>query len=270
MNRLAACGVALAMVATASAQTPIQNAAKVVRLSGSARYTTDGVNYLPIHVGDLIKPGSIVQTSKEVNAYMDLVLGGEEVSIASGPPPTLLTPADYNPNSPPAGLGLQVSGAAQNVIRIFANTALSIKALSSMDTGAGTVTDTELDLKAGHIFGTVKKLSAGSRYEITMPSGVAGIRGSTYDAKTPGVLEMGSGSGVFAYKSKSGDIATQIVDAGQGFDASTEVLSALSAQVMAFLGDLARALSLFTGFVNSPICPDLCRYHFITGARPTP
>ncbi len=271
INRLAACAVALAIAATVSAQTPIQGSAKVVRLKGLAQYTTDGgLTFKPLHVGDLVKPGSIVQTSKETDSYMDLVLGGEELSVAAGPPPTVLTPADYNPTTPPPSFSYQPSATAQNVVRVFANTALSIKALSTMDTGAGTVTDTELDLKAGHIFGTVKKLSAGSRYEITMPSGVAGIRGSTYDAQTPGTLQMGSGSGVFAFKSaKTGEIATQIVDAGQCFDASTEILTTLSAQALLSLNDLARLLAfVFTGGFNAPICPDITRYHYVTYSKP--
>jgi hypothetical protein len=273
LNRLAACGVALAMASSLSAQTPIQGAGKVVRINGRAHYTTDGgVTFVMLHVGDLIKPGAIIQTSKEEGAYVDIVLGGEELSETMGLPPTILTPADYNPAVPPIGMGYHPASASQNVVRVFANTALSIKALSSMDTGAGTVTNTELDLKAGHIFGTVKKLSAGSRYEITMPSGVAGIRGSTYNAIAPGTLQMASGSGVFAYKSpKTGEISTQVVGAGQSFDASTGILTSLSAEALSFLDDLARSMSFFfNGGFFSSISPDNSRYHHVTEHKPHP
>ena len=55
------------------------------------------------------------------------------------------------------------------------NSALGIDKLTSMDTGSDSVTETQLDLKAGHIMGSVKKLSAASKYEVKIPNGVAGI-----------------------------------------------------------------------------------------------
>jgi len=55
---------------------------------------------------------------------------------------------------------------------------LSIDKLTVDQTGVDTISDTQLDLKAGSIFGTVKKLAVGSKYEVKIPNGVAGIRGT--------------------------------------------------------------------------------------------
>ena len=44
-----------------------------------------------------------------------------------------------------------------------------------LERGADVVTDTELDLKAGHILGTVKKMSANSKYEIKLPKAALGL-----------------------------------------------------------------------------------------------
>ena len=49
--------------------------------------------------------------------------------------------------------------AEQNVVRMKENTVLGIDKLTSLDTGADVVTETQLDLKAGRIFGSVKKMS---------------------------------------------------------------------------------------------------------------
>ena len=68
--------------------------------------------------------------------------------------------------------------AEQNIVRMWENTLLGVDKLTFTQTGADVVTETQLDLKAGHIFGMVKKMSAASKYEVKIPNGVAGIRGT--------------------------------------------------------------------------------------------
>jgi hypothetical protein len=75
---------------------------------------------------------------------------------------------------------------------------LAIDKLTQYDTGVDTVSDTELDLRAGRIFFNVKKMSATSQFLIKIPSGVAGIRGSWGVLDSTGDLAMGEGSGVIA------------------------------------------------------------------------
>ena len=57
----------------------------------------------------------------------------------------------------------------QNVIRMWGNTVLAIDKLTQFDTGVQTVSDTELDLRAGRIFFNVKKISATSQFIIKIP-----------------------------------------------------------------------------------------------------
>jgi hypothetical protein len=99
--------------------------------------------------------------------------------------------------------------------------------LTEMQTGADVVTETQLDLKAGHISGSVKKMSAASKYEVKLPIGVAGIRGTIYDFTAEGVIKVFSGSVVLAYTGANGSTLTQVVMGLQMFDARTGTLSPL-------------------------------------------
>ena len=161
LNSLVACGVALAMVSTLAAQTVNQGAAKVVRLKGAARYTTGNNDWQPLKVGDIVKPGTIIQTAAK--SRVDLVLGDGSAPVARPVAGEMLS---YQPS------------AEQNIVRMWENTLLGIDKLTVTQTGADEVTETQLDLKAGHIFGMVKKMSAASKYEVKIPNGVAGIRGT--------------------------------------------------------------------------------------------
>jgi len=74
--------LALAFVSTAAAQT--QGAAKVVRIKGSARYSTGNNVWVPVKLGSVLKPGTVIQTGLERGAFVDLVLGDGEAPIAGG------------------------------------------------------------------------------------------------------------------------------------------------------------------------------------------
>jgi hypothetical protein len=218
INSLLACGIAFAMVSTLAAQTS-QGTAKVVRLKGDARYKIGSNEWQPLKVGDVLRPGTIIQTA--ARAHVDFVLGAGSAPVAM---PVTMGP-DYQ--RPSLAASYQPSG-EQNVVRMWENTLLSIDKLTITQTGADEVTETALDLKAGHIFGMVKKMSAASKYEIKIPTGVAGIRGSTYDILAEGVIKMQSGSAVLAYSGPNGTVLTQVVMAGQVFDARTGTLTQLS------------------------------------------
>src|SRR5258708_15529523 len=71
--------LALAFVSTAAAQT--QGAAKVVRIKGSARYSTGNNVWVPVKLGSVLKPGTVIQTGLEHGAFVDLVLGDAEAPI---------------------------------------------------------------------------------------------------------------------------------------------------------------------------------------------
>jgi len=153
LSSLLAGAVALAMASSLTAETVGDGSATVVRVQGPARYTVGNNVWQPLKVGAVLRPGTIVQTSTQKGSYVDLVLGD-----GNGNAP-LAQPAVYKPyipNSMSTSMAYQPI-AEQNVVRVWENSALGIDKLGAQQTGAERVTDTQLDLKTGHITGSVKK-----------------------------------------------------------------------------------------------------------------
>jgi len=204
-------GVALATVATSRAADGTIPA-KVVRIKGSARYTTDNTTWHTLTLNQIIEPGTVIQTGGD-NSMVDIILG--EGDVDQNPQP-LNNTVSYNPQ------------AQQNLVRIWADTTLGIDKLTQMQMGSETMTDTQLDLRAGSVFGTVVKLSPTSKYEVKVPNGVAGIRGTIYLISATGVIAVLQGSVIVAYMDASGNPATKQVDKGYEFDTHTGELKPLS------------------------------------------
>jgi len=223
--------LALAFVSTAAAQT--QGAAKVVRIKGSARYSTGNNVWVPVKLGSVLKPGTVIQTGLERGAFVDLVLGDGETPVpggaggggAAGGGDSMY----YQPNS------------EQNIVRVTGNSILAIDKLTTMETGADVVTETQLDLRAGKIFGNVKKMSAASKYEVKIPNGVAGIRGTIYQISADGVVQVLVGSVVIAYVGPDGTVVTQVIMGGQQFDARTGQITAIPQYIIKDLIEEAKA-----------------------------
>jgi hypothetical protein len=219
--------VSLAFASTLVAQTPVEGAVKVVRKVGQAKYTTGNNVWQPLEVGTVLKPGATIQSSSVSGSYVDLGLG--ETAAVTEP-----AGASYRPYIPTS---LTVSAAArptaqQNVVRIWENTVLTIDKLTTQTTGADVVTDTRLELKTGRISGTVKKMSAGSRYEMKVPLGVTSIRGTSYDQDVDGVLKVFAGSALFSSASLPNG---QAVPEGFQYDARSGQLTPIAqSMVQAF------------------------------------
>jgi FecR protein len=209
LNWLVAGGVALAMVTCLTAQTVQQRTGVVVRLKGHARYTASNNQWQEIKIGTKIKSGYLVQTA--AGSYMDIVVGG----TANVPSRAVaVTSMSYQPN------------VKQDVVRVWEDSVLVFDKLTEMKTGADEVTETQLDLHAGKISGSVNKLSAASRYEIKIPNGIAGIRGTTYTISAAGVIEVQSGAVVVSW-TEDGKPMTQVVNAGWRFDLRDHSLNPL-------------------------------------------
>src|ERR1051326_7280388 len=214
---LVACALALAMVSSATAQNVTQGKARVVR------------------IGDVVKAATVIQTENKEGAFVDLVLGEGSGSLGmasadTASTPATITPIAYRPRS------------EQNVVRIWQNSALGVDKLTSTDTGADVVTDTQLDLRAGRVMGTVKKMNAASKYEIKLPNGVAGIRGTFYDITADGVVRVSSGSVVLAYMAADGTVTTKVVVAGQQFDARTGEVTPIPEDILKMMDAVERML----------------------------
>jgi hypothetical protein len=114
------------------------------------------------------------------------------------------------------------------------------------------VTETLLDLKKGSIFGTVKKQAAASRFEVKIPNGVAGIRGTIFLIKSAGLVACIQGSVVAAYTAASGDVNTQPVGAGQEFDCSTGKGGPISAATSAMMDGISRESNYSSSQKSAP------------------
>lgn len=246
LNSLLGSALALAMVSTAVAQ-GMDGAAKVIRVKGPARYTTGNNVWQPVRPGDVLRAGTVIQTSTEEGSYVDLVLGDGRAVVPQ--------PATYRPSIPNSLASSSMSfrpSSEQNVVRVWGNSALGIDKLTAMQTGAETVYETQLDLKQGRITGNVKKMSAASKYEVKLPNGVAGVRGTLYDILAIGIVKVYIGSMVVAWVDpKTQNVTTQTVMGGQGYDAPNNQVSPLSPAAMGELEELAGTL-LITPGVSGP------------------
>ena len=232
-----------------SAQTS-DGIAKVVAKMGDARYFVAG-DSTPhdIKVGMILKPGITIQTASGPGNYVDIVLN----NAAATAPPTP-TPSEISHWQPKAD---------QDGVRIFENTILAVDKLTRTTTGADVVTDTEMDLKAGSILGTVKKLTPTSKYEVKIPNGVAGIRGTIYFLSASGILRVVDGSVVVAYVGAGGNVITQIVNAGEQFDTNTGLVTPIDINVRLELARFAWELHEFGFRPVTFIAPDQ-RVYFVS------
>jgi len=204
---LVTCGVALTMITNVSAGDAKERTGKVVRVKGAARYSTGNNVWEPLKVGETLKPGSIIQTAK--GSSLDISF--EDTYVAS-------TRAGSPPNAAASHMNLFQPMMEQDMVRLGEDTVVSVDKLSVVETGSDTITETELDLRKGRVFGTTKKMSAGSQYKVKIPNGIAGIRGTIYTLSAEGVVQVLVGSVVIAYTQPDGTVVTQVVNGGYQYD----------------------------------------------------
>jgi len=157
--------VAIGLAASLQAQTP--GKAEVRAIKGKASFAAAGGAMAPLKVGTILYSGATVKT--EGGAYVDLFLGNS------------------------AGF-----------IRITENTTLALDKLAFTDTGADTVVEVQLNLPDGTILGNVNKLSAASKYEVKVPNGVAGIRGTRFRISSSANVILLDGSLIMVYVPPNG------------------------------------------------------------------
>lgn len=224
---LAVCGLMAAWAFGASAMNDIKPASvTVVAIQGEARYSTDGHTWHPLVAGKILRQGAILETA--AGSYCDLVISGSPVPI------TEATSAPLNGSSLATAPDPEIRGyvaskpmAEQNVIRMLPGTMLAVDKLSYIDTGADTVSDTELDLRAGKIFTSVKKMSASSQYIIKLPNGVAGIRGSKGLFGADGSADMLEGTVFISFIGSNGQPHVIVVHHGFEYNPTTGLITSL-------------------------------------------
>lgn len=231
--------VSIVLVVGANAQTAKERTGKVVRIKGAARYSTGNKTWQPLKVGTILKSGAIVQTAAD--SYVDIVLN-EDATAAAVSMPRPATSA----TAAAAGGGGGGGGSKapeHDVIRVQEDSALAIDRVSATDTGADRVTVTELDLRSGSVFCSVKKQAAASRFEVKIPNGIAGIRGTYALVFADGRIICGTGSVVSAYTDAAGKTTTKVVPAGFQLDNRTGDMSPVGASVLGRLEILSQNVS---------------------------
>jgi hypothetical protein len=127
-------------------------------------------------------------------------------------------------DSPVRGLVTYRPSSEQNVVRLMPGSALVIDKLTTTSSGADTVSDTELDLKQGTMYASVKKLSPAAQYLVKTPTGIAGVRGTqfTISLNTDGSIRdvsvfrtVNDDGLVLAITSPSGATQTYVIKDGE-------------------------------------------------------
>ena len=234
----------LALVVSADAQTSKQRTGKVVRIKGAARYSTGNNVWQPLKVGSILKSGYIVQTAQD--SYTDIVLN-EEASVPPAPAgiPSK-TPSASSSSASPSPSSAAGRSVDQDVVRILPDSVLSFDRMTAVETGGDRVTETELDLRTGAIFGAVKKQAAASRFEIKIPNGVAGIRGTYFYANSRGLFSCLNGSLVAAYTNADSTPGTQVVAGGNQFNTATREMAPIGASLLSQLNLMVNDVSALT------------------------
>jgi hypothetical protein len=183
---IALVAVLAGVLAVASVDAAQKGQAAARTVVGKVEYSLNGVNgpWTTLMAGDQLNAGSTVRTANDSSVVLFL-----------------------DQNGP--------------LVRLSENTILGIDKLDFDVTSVDTVIETQLDLKAGRIFGITKRMSATSKYEVKTPNGVAGIRGTVYAIKATGEIAILEGSAVVVSVSSDGTVTTQSVGAGEKFYPST-------------------------------------------------
>jgi FecR protein len=192
--------VALGIMAAAASAfaDSVPQVVQVVKVVGSAQFSSDGRTWSDLSGGEVLKPGITIRTAEK--SYVDILLGsaGSAGGAFSGPNLLNIPGGGGSGAGAGGGGGSGTSGEIEqaNVVRIFQNTFLAVDKLTLDRTGVDEVSDTQLDLRAGQIMGNVKKLSQQSHYEIKIPNGVAGIRGTPFIGSSVGMFGVLKGPGL--------------------------------------------------------------------------
>jgi hypothetical protein len=165
-------------VFTAAAQTPVDRIAQVNALAGDARFSTKGGAFEPLAISTKLHPGDTIKTG--AGSHVDIDLGGNVGIVQVAPQSTFV-----------------------------------LDKLSTTEAGADRLTETQLKVETGAIYAKINKLAKGSRYEISTPKGIAGIRGSAAYVTADCQVTMLDGLAGVAFPTPAGPVNTFLVHAGE-------------------------------------------------------
>jgi hypothetical protein len=245
----AICGFVLTLAAGATAQSIQPGVATAVRIVGEARYSLGDGKWHPLVAGKILAAGAVIQTGHD--ATVDIILGKKILMPQAAPLPDRISLAA---DSDVRGFVSYRPSVEQNAIRMTGDTVLAIDKLNVSDTGVDTVADTELDLRQGRIYCSVKKLSGASQYLIKIPNGIAGVRGTLFVIDASGYVGVLKNSVVLSITGTDGKPITVVVGEGSQFDPQNGLnglITPLPTGLTAELDQIITALrTLYWGAVN--------------------
>ena len=222
----ALCGLVSSLAISADAQSS-PGYATVVSIQGQGRYTANGKDWYQLTVGQTLGVGAVIQTAAD--SVVDVALG-DKISQHIAQAPGKVAPAV---DASVRGLTSYKATAMPNVFRMYGDTVVGVNKLGISNTGVDGLTDTELDLRQGTIFGCVKKLSAASQFVVKMPNAAAAIRGTTFVLSAAGVISVTDGSCVISAVVNGQTIPPQVVNAGESFNPATGQVTKLTPEEIA-------------------------------------
>jgi hypothetical protein len=124
------------------------------------------------------------------------------------------------------------------VIRLRPDSVLELARMDEVVAGENVITDTRLNLKAGSLIGSQRKLAKPSTFTITTPNGSATIRGTEYLVTAAGVVTYFRGE-VAVNSSRPGSPTSAEVPAGFSFNPATgQVAATASANLLSSSHDM--------------------------------
>ncbi len=205
---LAAVGLVWGGTEAAFGRTGASGRVTVLHVTGNARYSEDSHTWHPMKKGQVLRTGVLIQTAEKCMA---------EVLLGEGPASGTSVSLDGN-------RGDDLTEPAANVMRIAEDTVVGIDKLPAAGGMGGA--ETQLDLRTGMIIGSVGRLIGDAKYEIRIPNGIVGTRGSSrYAVSSAGAVRAATGSVVVVNLGADGNMTTKVVTAGHVYDPRTGILS---------------------------------------------
>ncbi|MGA2556915.1 MAG: FecR domain-containing protein [Verrucomicrobiota bacterium] len=205
------CGLVLALTGVASlvvAAGGDWNTKAIVRaIHGKVSYKAGGGDWMPLKVNQELSPGTQLKTDPGSEAY------------------------------------LQVNGFASTV-KLTENTTVTLSKMMQMGSFFSPDSSTDLKLDGGKVLGSVRKLSANSDYKVTVPNGVAGIRGTDFEVT---VTVESNGALSITFTSVTGTVFCQVTVAPGTPGQSSQTLT--TGQSWTVTGTVANGITT----LNSPI-----------------
>lgn len=162
LRAVASAACALVFVLSAQAQNATPRTVLVRGISGDARWARSGGEFVNLAEGTRVGKGDVIKTA--ANSHVDIDMGSNV-----------------------------------GILMVAENTTFTIDEATITQTQVEELTETQVSISEGAVYAKVNKLAKGSRYEISTPKGIAGIRGTSIFLTAAGQLTVEKGLAGIAF-----------------------------------------------------------------------